>query len=159
MTDDAGYPDPVSLRRALALLPTGHFLMTAAFDGARAGVLLHSVQRCSEDPVLLAVASRKGHAIDPIIRDSRAFAVCLVSGDDRLLARKFPPAEAGPQPGEEEVDPFDAIPVRTLRTGAPIPERAIAAFDCEVVRHVDLEADHELFVGLVLAAEVLRTIG
>ena len=83
--------DPV-LQSALRMLPEGHYLMTAAFEGQRAGVRLRSVQRCADDPILLAVASRKGHAIDPLIRDSRSFAICLVEADDRLLDRTFPPA-------------------------------------------------------------------
>lgn len=39
-------------------------------------------------------------------------------------------------------------------TGSPVLLRSIVAFDCEVVRHFDLEADHELFVGQVLASRM-----
>lgn len=146
-----------ALRDALGLLPEGHYLMTAAHDGQRAGVRLRSVQRCADEPILLAVASRKGHAIDPLIRDSRSFAICLVENEDRLLARSFPPAQAGPEPGESlDDDPFVAMPTTTLVTGSPIITRCIAAFDCEVVRHFDLEADHELFVGQVMAVKLFQ---
>lgn len=157
MADEAlANQDPV-LQAALGMLPEGRFLMTAAHDGQRAGVRLRSVQRCADDPILLAVASRKGHAIDPLIRDSRAFAICLVDAGDRLLDRTFPPAEAGPEPDEGEGDdPFVAIPTVELVTGSPIMTRCIAAFDCEVVRHFDLEADHELFVGQVLGVKIFR---
>lgn len=156
MPDQNAMPDTAALAEALAMLPQGHFLMTSAFDDQRAGVILRSVQRCADEPILLAVASRRGHAIDPLIRDSRAFAICLIDTEDRLLARKFPPAESGPEPGEDEIDPFDSIPTETLATGSPVVRRCRAAFDCEVVRHFDLEADHELFVGQVLAAKIFR---
>lgn len=149
-----------TLQAALAMLPESNFLMTAAFEGQRAGVRLRSVQRCANDPILIAVASRKGHAIDPLIRDSRAFAICLVQAEDRLLARSFPPAQAGPEPGEAEGDdPFIAIPTTELVTGSPIITRCIAAFDCEVVRHFDLEADHELFVGQVMGVKIFQHPG
>lgn len=158
LPEPTAHPDPTALAAALAMLPEDHFLMTAAFEGQRSGVRLRSVQRCADEPILLAVAARKGHAIDPLIRDSRSFAICLIDADDRLLARSFPEAEAEALPGEgdPEHDPFDAIPTRTLVTGSPVINRCRAAFDCEVVRHVDLEADHELFVGHVLAVKIFR---
>ncbi|MEZ6317529.1 MAG: flavin reductase family protein [Phycisphaerales bacterium] len=156
MPEDPVKLDDAALAAALGMLPEGHFLMTSAYDGQRAAVILRSVQRCADEPVLLAVASRKGHAIDPLIRDSRAFAICLIDPADRLLARKFPPAESGPEPGEDEVDPFDSIPTETMVSGSPIVRRCRAAFDCEVVRHFDLEADHELFVGQVMGVKVFR---
>ena len=52
----------------------------------------------------------------------------------------------------ESGDPFDCLPLDRLVTGAPIVRRAAAAFDCEVVRHLDMEADHELYIGHVLAS-------
>lgn len=51
---------------------------------------------------------------------------------------------------EHAGDVLDALETFTLDTGAPCLSRARACFDCEVVRHVDLEADHELFAGRVL---------
>jgi flavin reductase (DIM6/NTAB) family NADH-FMN oxidoreductase RutF len=48
-------------------------------------------------------------------------------------------------------DPFDAIPTRTLVTGAPILLRCTTWFDCEVMRRVDLEADKELYVGMIVS--------
>ena len=135
---------------ALAMLPEGDFLMTAAFDGERTGLGVKAVMPCADEPVLIAVASRKGHAIEPIIRDSRHFALCVVRPDDRLLRRKFPPG-AEPRGGG---DPFDAMPTENLGSGSPVPTRCAAAFDCEVVRHFDLDADHEIYVGQVLAVKL-----
>lgn len=145
------------IRAALGMLPEAQFVMTSSYEDKRAGVRLRSVQRCADEPVLLAVASRKGHAIDPLIRDSRAFAICLIDPADRLLARAFPPAQQDPEPDEDEHDPFDAIQTEELATGSPLITRAVAAFDCEVVRHFDLEADHELFVGQVMAVKLYRS--
>jgi len=55
---------------------------------------------------------------------------------------------------EEQHDPFDAVAVLSLETGSPILRASALAFDCEVVRHVDMDADHELYVGRVVAARV-----
>lgn len=149
-------PGADEIQRVLSLLPAGQFLMTSAYDGKRAGIRLRSVQPCADEPVLICVSARKGHAIDPLIRDSRCFAVCVLADNDRLVERTFPVAGdvAAPDEGEAH-DPFDALPITTITTGSPVLSRARAAIDCEVVRHVDLEADHELFVGQVVSAKIL----
>jgi flavin reductase (DIM6/NTAB) family NADH-FMN oxidoreductase RutF len=98
---------------------------------------------------MVCVAVRRGHWIEPIIRDSHAFAVSKISRAERLLLRKFAET-ARPRDG----DPFDCFPSMRLVTGAPVIIRSPLAIDCEVVRHFDLEADHELYIGLVMAARV-----
>ncbi|MFG0285849.1 MAG: flavin reductase family protein [Phycisphaerales bacterium JB039] len=139
------HPDP--LAAAADRLPSGLFLMTAAHD-TRAGAIIRWAQRCAEEPVLVAVALPKGHTIAPVIRDSRAFGLCEVRPDDKLLLAKF----SKPEPPDEQEDPFASLRVRTLKTGAPLLAGSTLALDCEVVRHFDLEADHEIYIGQVVAA-------
>ena len=146
-------PNNQLVDQALELLPMGRFLLTAAHDGVRSGMLVDSVQRVCSEPHLICVAARKGHKIDPLIRDSRSFAIGLVDPGDKLVNRRFQFTDSAPTefvlPGDD--DPFDAIPTLTLKTGSPILERCTTWFDCEVIRRVDLEAETELFVGLVLS--------
>lgn len=137
-------------RRAMALLPRATFLLTAAHEGRRAGQIVGCAQPCADEPMLICVAARKGHTIEPLIRDSRAFAICRIEPDDRLLLRKFGPLRVP----ESQNDPFDSIETDRLISGSPIPRRSLLALDCEVVRHLDIEADHELYIGLVLGGRV-----
>jgi flavin reductase (DIM6/NTAB) family NADH-FMN oxidoreductase RutF len=51
------------------------------------------------------------------------------------------------------------LETRTLVTGSPLLGRSIVALDCEVLRHVDLEADFEIYVGQVLSAFVGTPVG
>lgn len=139
---------PETLNRALGVSPWG-FVMTSAYDDRRSGVTVRAVFPCSTEPALICVAARKGHWIEPLIRDSRVFAVCRVEADDRLSARRFADDRT-----EEQGDPFDGLAVGKLRTGAPVLLRSGAVLDCEVARHFDLEADHELYIGHVLAVEL-----
>lgn len=143
-------PMQTEVLRALCLLPSGLYVMTSAFEGKRAGVLVKSVQACADEPLLISVAARKGHWIEPMIRDSHCFAICRIDPNDKLVVRKF---MGPPLPGDHG-DPFDAVATETLSSGAPIIKRSILALDCEVVRHFDLEADHEIYVGQVLAGKV-----
>jgi len=131
---------------ALAKLQSGLFVLTARHEGKRAGVVVRSVQPASDQPPLVCVAVRRGHWIEPVIRDSHAFAICKISPGDGLLLRKFAET-ARPRDG----DPFDCVQTTRLATGSPILTRATLVLDCEVVRHFDLEADHERYMGLLLA--------
>ncbi len=137
---------------ALRALPTGQYLMTAAYGGRRCGMMVSSVQRCCDEPALISIAARKGHKIDPLIRDSRSFAVGIVDPSDKLVLRRFANTDAAPSalPAVGEDDPFDALQTHSLVTGSPMLMRCSTWFDCEVVRRVDLEAETELFVGLVV---------
>lgn len=136
------------VRKALQRLPRCTCVMTAAYDNKRSGQLVHWVQPCAEELALVCVAARKGHSVEPLIRDSHAFAICMIDPDDRLLLRKF----AEDHPPDELGDPFDSIEVERLATGSPVLCRSACVLDCEVVRHFDFEADHEIYIGLVLAA-------
>ncbi len=138
---------------ALGFLATSLYLMTASFEGKRAGVVVTSVQVCLGDQPLVCVAMRKGHWIEPLIRDSRAFAIHVIDPADRLVTRKFGDALRVREPG----DPFDPFPVERLATGAPIIKRCLAAVDCEVSRHIDVEAEHALYIGVVRASRVYTT--
>ena len=136
-------------QRALAELSRGLFVLTAQHEGKRAGVLVRSVQACADEPPLVAVAVKTGHWVEPLIRDSHVFALCRVSAGERLLLRKV--AETSrPRDG----DPLDCVATERLVTGAPVLTRSTLALDCEVLRHFDLEADHELFIGLVRAVKI-----
>jgi len=139
----------------LERVPWATWVMTAAHDGQRSGMIVRWVQRCANEPMLISVAVKKCHSLEPLIRDSRGFALNLLDESDRLLLKKFDTYRAP----DEHGDPFDALEVSTWATGSPILRRARAAFDCEVVRHLDLEADCELFIGHVLEAKVVTPGG
>lgn len=144
------------LKLALEQLPAGRFLMASAYEDDRAGLIVRSVQPCSSEPPLLCVAVRTGHRIEPLIRDSRCFALSRVGEEDRLVRHKFSATPAPDSP--DGADPFAAIAIETLTTGSPVLRGSPLVFDCEVVRHFDLEADCELYIGQVISSRVLRGV-
>lgn len=131
----------------LSLIPSGSFVLTASHDDCRSGALVRWVQRCSDAPPMVVVALRKGHPIEPLIRDSRAFCLNLIDEDEILLRRKF---EAAHLHGE---DPFVSLRSSCAPSGSPILARALGYLDCELTRHLDIESDYEVYIGLVKQAK------
>lgn len=133
---------------ALLRLPSPRAVMTASFGDKKGAAVVCGLMHCGSDPTMLCVGLRKGHQLATLIRDSRCFAVCVLDERSRVLLRRFE------RPDLVHADPFDAVPTRVVKTGSPILSSASCAFDCEVVRHFDLEHEVELYVGQVLASVV-----
>jgi flavin reductase (NADH)/cob(II)yrinic acid a,c-diamide reductase len=138
-------PTP-ELLQAMATVPAAQFLLTTAYGDVRDGRIVERVQQCGTNPPMLLIAMEKGHTLSPLIRDSRTFAVSLLDPAERLLQRVFGPDR---RVGD---DPFLTYKHTRGVLGAPIVTRAVAWFDCEVVRHLDMETNFELYIGLVHAA-------
>ena len=139
-----------TVKEAVELIPSGLFLITAAHDGTRSGVLSRWVQRCSQKPNMVTVALPKGMPVEPLIRDSRFFAICQISAEDVLLQRKFATIP------ERSEDPFVALDVVTAPSGAPVVSRAMNYLDCELITHIEFESEFRLYVGHVQHAAVLN---
>lgn len=139
---------------AFAQLPTGLFLMASAHGEDRAGIMCKAVVPCGYDPPLICVIVRAGHKIDPILRDSRAFAISAVADHEKLIMRKFNPDHVD----DFDADPFDAIPSCSLSTGSPALPQPRLVMDCEVARHFSLDSEFEIFIGHVIDTRVPNTI-
>jgi len=152
----------------MASIPHGAFILTAEHDGRRHGTLVRWLQPCSAEPPMVVFAMPKGQVVEPLIRDSRHFALCQVREGDRLLLRKFEPdmgeratgesARFGPRSGSIEHidDPFVCLPTRISPGGSPVIERALCYLDCEVARQIETDGDHRIYVGLITYAEILQ---
>jgi len=124
-------------------IPSGVFLLTGAFGDMRGATLVRWVQQVASNPPMLVIAIEKGLPLSPIIRDSRGFALCLIDANDPVCTRLFR------QVPEHTQDPMISIPCMKAPSGAPVPLRATAWFDCEIMRHFDIEADHEVYIGCI----------
>ena len=86
-----------------------------------------------------------GRHVEPLMRDNRHFGLIPVSEDERLLPRAFP------DDGGSHEDKFLTIPCRVGPGGTMIPRRCESWVECEIIRHIDLEVGHRLWVGRVIA--------
>jgi flavin reductase (DIM6/NTAB) family NADH-FMN oxidoreductase RutF len=137
---------------ALSLIPHGSFLLTAAYGEIRGGIVARWIQQVSTAPPLVVVAIEKGQPLSPIIRDARRFVLCQLAPEDRVLRRLFEGERTDP------MDPFLGLSCLKAPGGAPIPTRAMAWLDCELTRHLDVEGNCELYIGLVHAGAVIERV-
>lgn len=143
---------PSEIAKALDVLPSAVCVMTAAHEHKRTGMLVSRVMRAADEPLSIAVSVPTGQRLTMLLRDSRAFGLCFLDPSRRATIRRFDHAHDAEMPSMG--DPFETQPTRTLVTGAPLLTGSLVALDCEVVRHFDLESDHEIYVGLVLGCFV-----
>ncbi|HIB00886.1 MAG TPA: flavin reductase family protein [Phycisphaerales bacterium] len=143
MAEETAHPQLI--HKALQLLPSATFVLTCAHDKFRDGILTSWVQQCSTEPPMLIVAIPKGQQIEPLLRDARAFALCLVPPNDRRAKRLFN------REHEREEDPFLALTTMTAETGMPILPESKLWFDCKLEGHLSPEADCRLYLGRVVS--------
>lgn len=144
----------LAVGRALGRVPQSLYIMTSAFEQRQRGVLVSWVQQASFEPPMVLVALRKGRDIVPLIHDAHAFALCQVADDDKLTLKKF--AEPIRHPHRRDDDPLAGIECCRRATGSPIIKKSLSFLDCELIRHIDIDGDHDLYVGLIRDGGVLH---
>jgi len=133
---------------ALQRVAGGLFVLTAQHEERRGGVLTYWLQQVCHEPPMLSVAVGKGDPIMPLISESGQFGVCQLAHDDRVMPRKFR------WEAELEEDPFLGFElVRETTLDVPLLKNTLACFECSLVCHMDVEGDHDLFVGHIRNAQ------
>jgi flavin reductase (DIM6/NTAB) family NADH-FMN oxidoreductase RutF len=128
----------------MRLLAGGVTLVSTLHDGERGGLTATAVCSVSaEPPQLLACVNKTASAHDLILA-SGIFCINLLGLQHIDLAARF-----SGQHGTEGDDRFKDRPWRRLKTGAPVLPDALASFDCETVRLVDV-GTHTIFIGAIV---------
>jgi flavin reductase (DIM6/NTAB) family NADH-FMN oxidoreductase RutF len=134
---------------ALGRIPQGFFILTAAFEERRTGMLVSWVQQASFEPPMVSMAIAKGRPIMPLISDSHCFGLCQLAKGDKVNLRKF---TGQTEPGEDPFLGFELL--QDTKIAVPILVGAMSYLECELITHMDIEGDHDLFVGRVVAGGV-----
>lgn len=142
--------DPAMLE-ALGRLPVSRFLLTAAHGVSRNGMLISRAHQTADVPPTVILSVPKGQPLSPLIRDSHSFALCELAEGDLLLSRLFnTPRELH---GD---DPFLGLLLLETPSKLPVPRSVAAWIECELIRHLDIDADHEVYVGRAVGGGVLE---
>ena len=134
------------LRALMGRFATGVTVVAARHGPLLAGMTANAIASISIDPpLMMASIARKAETHGAVI-GSHAFAVSVLSHDQRGLAECF----AQPTTAEKLKRFCDAA-WHEAETGSPILEGALAYFDCRLSARHD-GGDHEIFIGEIVAA-------
>ena len=138
------------IAEALKRIPSGQFVLTASHEDRRSGMLINWVQQTSSKPPMIMVAVGKGRPVLAMISDSRQFGLCQLREEDRIITHKFTKLSALYD------DPFLGFPMLgATATGVPILANVLAYLECQLICHMDVEGDRDLFVGRILNGQFL----
>ncbi len=118
-------------------------ITTVGADGIRRGLTATAVCSVSADPPTLLCCVNRQIVPYAAVRESEIFAVNVLSIRDQELAERF----ASEINGEAR---FDTGIWKTLATGAPILDSALANFDCRLARLEEV-ATHGILFGEIRA--------
>jgi flavin reductase (DIM6/NTAB) family NADH-FMN oxidoreductase RutF len=134
-----------SFIQGMRQLAAGVTLITAQYEGNRAGLTATAVCSLSADPPqLLACINRQAETYR-IVQSSGAFAVNVLASHQQRLAEAF--AGTVGIYGDRR---FELAEWSMLGTGSPVLGGCLATFDCRLVEAVPA-ATHSIFIGRVEA--------
>ncbi len=138
--------DESEFRRVIGHFATGVSVVTSCReDGTACGLTVSALASVSLDPTLVLVVVDRESDTHGWIAAAGFYAVnVLEGGRGETLARRF--ATDGTE------DRFRGTAWRTVHTGAPVLDDALAWMDCRVTAALP-GGDHTIFIGEVLAAD------
>jgi len=132
--------DAGEFRRALGSFLTGVTIVTTiGAEGEPRGFTANSFTSVSLDPPLVLVCIAKKAMGHPVFSTSKCFAINILSEGQKTASGVF--ASKAP-------DKFSAVEWRSGRTGSPLLDGSVAAFDCDLDQLVDA-GDHSILIGRV----------
>jgi flavin reductase len=112
-------------------------------DGARKnGMTATAVCSVSADPPSALIIVNKSSRSHPIIDGTKAFAVNVLSSNQRQIASHF---------ASKLADPFAEMDYSIGKTGCPIIAGTDAHIECTVIEQMDI-GTHTIFVGKIVSA-------
>ncbi|HEX4585551.1 MAG TPA: flavin reductase family protein [Burkholderiaceae bacterium] len=129
-------------------LTLGVYVVGAAHLERRDAFTAAWITQASYDPPMLAVSINPRNASYPLVVASGAFVVNVLKQGQLELARHF-----GTRSGREQ-DKLAGIDWRPGHKGAPVLEKALACFECELIQCVPA-GDHQLAVARVVGGRIL----
>ena len=136
-----------ALGRALGMIPSGIFIVTAVRDDIRSAYVGSWIQQAAFDPPAITVAINKQRPILRLLEPGSGVGVNILGRRQAPLYARF---ERGFTLAE---DPFTGVEIETALTGAPLLREAFASLDCRVRTIVD-GGDHAVVLAEVLVGVV-----
>jgi 3-hydroxy-9,10-secoandrosta-1,3,5(10)-triene-9,17-dione monooxygenase reductase component len=149
MTDEL----KLMIGKALGRIPSGVHILTTGRGAETMAMMASWVQQASFDPPAVTVAVAKGRPAATAIHQNQRFVLSILAEGDKEILKKY---ARGIAPGE---DPFAGVATIETAVGTPALGNCLAYMECELLTTCDFYGDHELFIGKVIGAKVLREGG
>ena len=141
------------MRDVVGRFATGVTVVTMADGGQPCGMTANAFSSVSLDPPLVLICVDKAASVYEPIQRARAFAVNILSEDQRSLSDFF--ARHG---RKGEGDPMGGFPHRSGKTGSPILDGTLAWLDCRLTEQFG-GGDHSIVIGEVIDLQLSEPSG
>ncbi|MBN9604524.1 MAG: flavin reductase family protein [Afipia felis] len=118
-------------------------VITSADSDVLNGMTATAVCSVTTEPPSVLIIVNRANRSHPIIKNSQAFAVNVLSEEQKGLAQHF---------ASRANDPFASVEHFIGKTGCPIIKGADAFLECVVTQETEV-GSHTIFVGQVVASE------
>ncbi|WP_214473663.1 alpha/beta fold hydrolase [Mesorhizobium sp. dw_380] len=136
---DTGF-DSGEFRRALGSFLTGVTIVTTIGpEGEPRGFTANSFTSVSLDPPLVLVCIAHKASGHPVFATAKSFAINVLNEDQKAASGVF---------ASKAIDKFASAAWHPGRTGSPVLDGSVAAFDCDMERLVEA-GDHSILIGRV----------
>ena len=135
--------DPIALRQAFGVFPTGVVAVAAMVDGVPVGLAASSFTSVSLDPPLVSFSIARTSKTWPDLRRATHVGVTILAEHHDEVCRQL----AG-----EPAERFDGVSVSVSDDGALTLDEGLARFDCTIYREVEA-GDHVIVLLRLHAAE------
>ncbi|MEU4693886.1 flavin reductase family protein [Actinoplanes sp. NPDC023714] len=126
--------DPVRLRQAFGVFPSGVVAVAATVDGRKTGLAASSFTSVSLDPPLVSVSIANTSKTWPDLRRADHLGVTVLAAHHGAVCRRL----AGPVEHR-----FDGVKTQVTDAGAITVDDGLARFDCTIYREVEA-GDHTI---------------
>ena len=140
-----------AIKDALNRIPYGFYSLTSIYEGDANAMVFNWLSQVSFTPRLVAIGLAKKAYTHSLIEKSGVFSVNIFNKDDKEVLSSFTKGRAK-RPDKMENASFTLSP----KTGCPILEGAAAFIECKVVNLIDNGGDHDILVGEVINAGILK---
>jgi len=142
--------NPEAFTQAIRRLAGGVSIVTVGFGADRTGLAVKSVTTLDNDPRRILLTIERSHSVSNSIADYRCFGVNILSADQHGLADRFAERSTIAEPAR-----FFGARWKSLVTGAPLLEGALAAIDCTVEEVIERQS-HAIVIGRIEAVDLGR---
>lgn len=149
MTENPVTPDPIV--SVLKRMPYGFYALGSKHGDDSNLMVMNWLTQVSFEPQLVAIGLQKTSHSHSLVEASGAFVINLFLKQDQDLIRPFTKSRAK---NPEKMKDAKISPAP--QTGAPVVDGAAAYMELKVVKKLDMGGDHDIFVGQVVNAAVLK---